>query len=555
MKIFNNLILFVSIFVPVIFFSIEAISYYYGLEQFSVLFDDVEQFNKNFLSDMLVRASIVFIVLSLFVFTIYFMGLKVKKRIESVYKLSEAFRQKRFDIVDEIESEESTDEITLLKNDLIELGKMLKSYYTQLKDTVDSRTKELEKVRCELETQILMDPELKIPNRVALEKDIKSMTGVKLALIDIYRFKSINDTYGIDVGNQILLALSQRISIIIKESKCGLKLYRSGSDEFVLLGFKDKTLEEFVKCLKNIVVDIEEGTFIFEDLDFDLSIEVHVGISTSDKFLLEEADIAVREAEEKHVDIHVYDKKPQQRTEQKQNIEMLKSVRIAIQSDNIVPYYQPIVDGNGNIVKYEALIRMIDMSGNIVPPGQFLTVVKSSKFYHSLTRIVVQKSLETFKSLPYAISINLSIIDLLNKETMNIICKLVDSFPEPKRVMFELIESESIDEYEETQRFVKNIKSRGAKIAIDDFGTGYSNFSYIATLQPDFIKIDGSLIKELPYDKKSYQIVKSIVQFSKALEINTIAEFVSNEEIFNFAKDIGIDQFQGYYFGKPEPKV
>ena len=514
----------------------------------------VSQFNKSFFSSVLLHGSIVFTVILLFSLVMYILSRKLKNRIDSVYRLSGAFRQKRFDIVDQIEPERGSDEISMLKNDLIELGKMLRSYYTQLKEAVASRTKELEDVRCELESQMLMDPELKIPNRIALEKDIKSMPGVKLALIDIYRFKSINDTYGVDVGNQILLALTQRVAAMISEHSDELKLYRSGSDEFVLLGFKDKSVEEFVEYIKNIVIDIEEGTFIFEDLDFDLSVEVHVGISTSDKFLLEEADIAVHEAENRHVDVYVYNEKPQQRTEQKQNIEMLKAVRTAIQSDHIVPFYQPIVDKGGNIVKYEALVRMIDMSGNIVPPGVFLEVVKNSKFYHSLTRIVVQKSFETFKSLPYAVSINLSIIDLLNTDTMKMIYEEVKAFPEPERIIFELLESESMDGYEEAQRFVKTIRNLGAKIAIDDFGTGYSNFSYLASLQPDFIKIDGSLIRDLPNNEKSYQIVKSIVQFSKALGVGTVAEFVCDEEIFNAANDIGIDQFQGYYFGKPEPK-
>jgi len=137
---------------------------------------------------------------------------------------------------------------------------------------------------------------------------------------------------------------------------------------------------------------------------------------------------------------------------------------------------------------------------------------------------------------------------------MNMIYEEVKKFPEPERIIFELLESESMEGYEEAQRFVETIKSFGAKIAIDDFGTGYSNFSYLATLQPDFIKIDGSLIRKLPDDEKSYQIVKSIVQFSKALGVGTVAEFVSSEEVFNVANNISIDQFQGYYFGKPESK-
>ncbi|RUM45633.1 MAG: hypothetical protein DSY46_02355 [Hydrogenimonas sp.] len=512
----------------------------------------LESYYQNFFSSISLHALIVFVSLSLFALFMYSMTRHLKRRIESVYQLSEAFRNRRFEVVEQVKLDQGNDEISRIKNDLIELGRTLKRYYTQLQDMVERRTQELKMVRSELESQMLIDPELKIPNRIALEQDLKSVQGAKLALIDIYRFKSINDTYGVDVGNHILMELVRRLKEMIDACGEGLKLYRSGSDEFVLLDVSQKSDEFFVICVKSIVADIEAQSFTFDDLGVDLSVEMHAGISLSDQFLLEEADIAVNEAEKRHEDVYVYDKKPQQREEQRRNIEMLKAVRMAIQADHITPYYQPIVDRDGKIVKFEALVRMIDRHGKIVPPGAFLEVVKNSKFYHALTRIVIQKSFETFESLPYTISVNLSIVDLLNRETMEMIAEAVKAFPDPERIVFELLESESMEGYEETHRFVEMVRSLGANIAIDDFGTGYSNFSYLASLQPDCIKIDGSLIKELPTNEKSYQIVKSIVEFSKALDVNTVAEFVSDQAIFESARELGIDQFQGFYFGKPE---
>ena len=552
MKLFSRYLTSTILFVSILFVVIEVVNYYSLIEGHEQSLD----YDKLFFNSMLVHGSIVLVVVSIFSLVMYIVSRQLKSKIDSIYRLSEAFMRKQFDIVDTIEPEKGKDEFSLIKNDLIELGKMLRSYYTQLKEAVALRTKELEEVRYELESQILMDPELKIPNRIALEKDVKlSIPGTKLALVDIHRFKAINDTYGVEIGNKVLLALSQRISTMIDEYDGELKLYRSGSDEFVLLGFKERSVEEFVAFLRNIVMDIEEGSFIFKEVNFDLNIEIHVGVSTSNEFLFEEASIALHEAKNRHVDVYVYDKKPQRRKEEKQSIEKLKVVRDAILSDRIVPFYQPIVDKAGNIVKYEALVRMIDTNGNIVSPGLFLDVIKNSKYYHSLTRVVIQKSFKKFESLPYAISINLSIIDLLNRDTINIIYNAVKTFPEPERIIFEIIESESIDGYKEVQHFIETIKGFGAKIAIDDFGTGYSNFSYLISLQPDFIKIDGSLIKDITSNEKSYQIVKSIVQFSKAIGVVTVAEFVSSEEVFNIVNDIGVDQFQGYYFGKPEPEL
>ena len=551
MKLFSRYLTFTILFISVLFVVIEAVNYYSFIEGH----EQSLGYDKLFFDLMLVHGFIVLSIVSIFSLIMYIASKRLKSKIDSIYEICEAFMHKQFDIVDTIEPEKGKDEFSLIKNDLIGLGKMLHSYYMQLQEAVALRTKELEKVKYELESQILMDPELKILNRIALEKDIKSSaTGVKLALVDIFRFKAINDTFGVEIGNKVLLLLSQRISEMIKEYDGELKLYRSGSDEFVLLGFEDRSVEEFVAFLKNVVMDIEEGSFIFKEVNFDLNIEIHVGVSVSDEFLLEEANIALHEAKNRHADVYVYDKKPQRRKKEKQSIETLKAVKNAILSDRIVPFYQPIVDRNDKIVKYEALVRMIDEDGTALSPGLFLDVVKNSKYYHSITRVIIQKSFNKFKYSPYAVSINLSIIDLLNKDTMNIIYNAVKNFPEPERIIFEIIESESIDGYKEVQHFIEAIKEIGAKIAIDDFGTGYSNFSYIVSLQPDFIKIDGSLIRDIANNEKSYQIVKSIVQFSKAIEIATIAEFVSSEEVFNIVNDIGVDQFQGYYFGKPEPK-
>jgi EAL domain-containing protein (putative c-di-GMP-specific phosphodiesterase class I) len=123
------------------------------------------------------------------------------------------------------------------------------------------------------------------------------------------------------------------------------------------------------------------------------------------------------------------------------------------------------------------------------------------------------------------------------------------------RVTFEMLESEAIIDYDSIERFITKVKRKGAKIAIDDFGSGYSNFAHILNLDVDYIKIDGSLIKNIDKDKNSFKIVKLLVQFAKESNIKTVAEFIENEKILNIVKDLGVDYGQGYYLGKPSPEL
>ena len=151
-------------------------------------------------------------------------------------------------------------------------------------------------------------------------------------------------------------------------------------------------------------------------------------------------------------------------------------------------------------------------------------------------------------------SINLSFKDILNYEFIDYLDNVLEKlkFEDRNRLVFEILESENLSDYDFLEEFVLKYKKLGVKIAIDDFGSGYSNFIRIIRLKPDYLKIDGSLIKNIDKDNNSYEIVKSIIAFSKTLDIKTIAEYVHNEEIFNILFDLNVDEFQGYYFGKPD---
>ena len=168
---------------------------------------------------------------------------------------------------------------------------------------------------------------------------------------------------------------------------------------------------------------------------------------------------------------------------------------------------------------------------------------------------MIKKSFEYFSDHTCEFSINLTMEDILNEEINSFLFSLLEKHHIGSRVVFEIVESESIQNYETVSEFIKKLKSYGSKIAIDDFGSGYSNFEYILKLNVDYLKIDGSLIKNIVSDTNAKIVVSTIVEFAKKLGIKTIAEFVENEAIFQVMQELEIDYSQGYYFQAPKSET
>lgn len=164
---------------------------------------------------------------------------------------------------------------------------------------------------------------------------------------------------------------------------------------------------------------------------------------------------------------------------------------------------------------------------------------------------MIRSAFETVSTLNEAISINLSIDDMLDPILQEYLEEMLEHYGVGDKVILELLESEGIENFEAVEAFITKMKGYGCRIAIDDFGTGYSNFGYLMRLRADFIKIDGSMIRQLEHDRNARIIVETIVGFAKRMGIETVAEFVENDSIFAIVREIGIDYAQGYHFSPP----
>lgn len=197
-------------------------------------------------------------------------------------------------------------------------------------------------------------------------------------------------------------------------------------------------------------------------------------------------------------------------------------------------------------------MRLIDEEGKTISPYLFLDIAKQSKLYPQITKRVLEKAFVAVNATDKKISINITAEDILNTSTKEFLFNQLKDSNNTQNIIFELVESEGIESFDEVKLFIEKIKTFGCQIAIDDFGTGYSNFEYLLKLEADIIKIDGSLIRQIDTNQNSYNVVESIVSFAKKNKIKTVAEFVATKEIQEKVLSLGIDFSQGYLLGEPQ---
>ncbi|NPA12025.1 MAG: bifunctional diguanylate cyclase/phosphodiesterase [Epsilonproteobacteria bacterium] len=382
-------------------------------------------------------------------------------------------------------------------------------------------------------------------NRLEYEEDIKKMKAPALILFDIDKFKNLNNYFGSALGDKILKAFAKELRKFLKIVRYDLKAYRFGSDEFGLLGDGIDT-KELQKIANEFIRQIELRPILEEKLD--LSINVSAGI-TKDAPYLENAEIALKEAKkDMKKKFVVYENSLNEKV--KRNIQMANEIKHAIENGGIIPYFQAIFDREGNIFKYEVLcrVRVGDEIKSIYP---YLDVVKENKMYYQITMKILEQSLKVMKQRDISLSVNLSLEDVIDDEIRAFIYEnFVGEIA--KRTTFEILESE-IGKYEILEEFMDNLHKRGISFAIDDFGSGYSNFSRALKLKVDYIKIDGSIIKNIDKEESSRSILKTILLFCKENGLKSVAEFVHNKEVYQKAKEMGVDYFQGFYLAQPKP--
>jgi diguanylate cyclase (GGDEF)-like protein len=406
-----------------------------------------------------------------------------------------------------------------------------------------------------IQENVYIDSHTKLPNRICLIKDKAKFSkndNLTLIMLNIDSFQAINTIYGNNFGDDVLKVFAKWIKDNVPTIES--KVYKFESDVYAILIPTIYTKQELKQYLKNLNLKISKNGLTCHDIDINLSFTI--GCAQGVNHLLKHASIAYKEAKKAQKSYIIYDPENKKEEEYINNTKMIGILKKSLENNLIIPFFQPIMNiKTKKIDKYEALMRIKKEDGGVFLPFDFLDIAKHSRLYPSLSRDMIKKSFDTFKYSCIEFSVNLSFLDIANHTTNKFIFDILNEYDIGSWVVFEILESEGINNYDTVLKFVNTAKSYGAKIAIDDFGSGYSNFERILRLQPDYIKLDGSLIKNIDKNDDMQILTQTIIDFANKLDIKTVAEYVHSKEVLDIITQMGVDFAQGYHIGKPSAKM
>ena len=423
----------------------------------------------------------------------------------------------------------------------IYLKSEIELYQNNLEEKVQEQTKELYR-------QLYYDKLTSLKNRNSLVKVIEEETPFGLMLIDVNNFSALNEIYGSDIGDDILRSIGKLLTDLGENR---YQVFRVGGDQFAFLDMFSDKLNFTEDTVTNILEAIENTTISTNDDTIKINISVTTAIVSNCEVskMFKNAQIALHYAKKTNQHTIFYTDALNLDKRYKKELEAVSMVKKALAEDRIIPVFQKI-EKYQKYNTYECLVRIKD-GEKLISPFVFLDAIKRTRYYIELTKVMIEKSFKKFQGTDTCFSVNLSFEDIKNKDLINFLENKIAESKVQNQLILEIVESESIDNFKLVKTFAKRMQNLGIKISIDDFGSGYSNFSHILELNPDIIKVDGSLIKNICEDNKSFIIVKTIVSFAKELGVETVVEFVHNKEVLEKTKKLNVTGYQGYYLAEP----
>jgi diguanylate cyclase (GGDEF)-like protein/PAS domain S-box-containing protein len=414
------------------------------------------------------------------------------------------------------------------------------------------------------------DPLTSLYNRRKFEKELELAISVAnrydhtsaLIFFDIDQFKYVNDSSGHQIGDELLIKVAEKLQKTTRKSDV---VARFGGDEFIILApnITQRHAEDFVQKLCS-----EMTTVVITDGNEQHRVSISAGLlmfpeqNCSAQDLLASVDIAMYRAKEQgRGGWRLANNEDINRHEIRKRVTWKTNIEKALEDNRLILYYQPIMSiANRKIGHYECLLRMLSPNDEIIPPGMFIETAEKTGLILHLDQRVLElafiKQAELIKQgFDIKLSLNLSGEMLSNRETFNIITRLLDTYRlDAGNFIFEVTETQAVTSLQAAHDLIMNIKSIGGSFALDDFGVGFSSMNYLKKLRVNYLKIDGSFIKNITSSYEDQLFVNAIKSVGQGMGIKTIAEFVENEAILEVLSAMGIDYAQGYCIGKPMPE-
>lgn len=465
-----------------------------------------------------------------------------------------------------------SDEVTELKLPADDIDSTISPLFCLIRnaiadlDQVQSHMEyQLERQTLKLQESYRRDSRTGLQNRIALKEYLSAIRDDEhLLTLKLLNFSHINEKYGYQVGDELLRMLSVSFLTRLRRrlgKQADMQLYSIGVGEWAFV-FRAEICGETIKQQFTRFADVIEQTNFepsgLEQVDY-LSISLCGGLASRRDFPQASGDeLLLKAIEARRAGVrsntHICNAKDIQVSDErrKEQLAWLSCVSRAILQQNIVTYAQPLFHADGTTpYSQECLVRIVENDGRIILPGQFLPIIADTHLYTRLSRHMIQSTLNYMRDRSGMFSINLSPQDLMSDKTMLLLETAIRQLNDPRRIGLEVLESEQIKDYGRMIEVCSHFRQLGARIIVDDFGSGYSNIDEIIKLEPDIIKLDGSLIRNIDQDSKQRKIASQLVRLCQVLEAKTVAEFVHNQQVCEIAQDMGVDYLQGYYLGQP----
>jgi diguanylate cyclase (GGDEF)-like protein/PAS domain S-box-containing protein len=444
--------------------------------------------------------------------------------------------------------------------------KVITHYVVIYEDITDSR-----RLSQKLSYQATHDDLTGLINRAEFERQLTALvedaiqnhTEHALCFLDLDQFKVINDTCGHIAGDELLRQLGGLLGSITRKVDT---LARLGGDEFAILiaNCQQQQAENIANKVRELV---EQFQFVWESQIF--TIGVSIGVTSINHRTrtrteaLKQADSACYAAKNAGRNrVYVYQDQDKRLAEQEGEFKWVNELKEALLDDRLELFVQPIVSTRSanNLRHYEVLVRLRDKRGQLFSPGAFLPSAERYNLSERVDRWVIDHVFDWLEAnkgrlnFVRQLAVNLSGASIGSTEMLgHISARLAKANFEPGMIKFEITETAAITNLRNANVFIEALSERGCTFSLDDFGSGLSSFAYLKNLPVQSIKIDGMFVRDINRDPLDFEMVKSINDIGHVMGLETIAEFVEDEQIWERLKSIGVDYGQGYYLGRPQP--
>lgn len=385
-----------------------------------------------------------------------------------------------------------------------------------------------------------------------------------LLYIDLDQFKVINDTEGHTVGDRFLMSIANQLRQAVAAENI---LARISSDEYAIL-IEDTDRHAALRTAESLRRTIDEYRFVANDRKYHIGASIGVALIepseeiTASEALARAAQACFEAKNHGRNTVHLFSHNDKESHLIRSAVDWVPRIREAITHDRLCMHFQPVIDvASGRIHGHEALIRMIDNDGSLIPPTSFIPIAERMGLIHDLDLWVINHAIEILRALPPSyehlkLNINLSMYAFQDPALLTLVRdKLEATGVAARRITFEITETAATASYAKTREMIQKLRGLGCCFALDDFGSGFSSFNYIKQFPVDYLKIDGSFIRNLVYDPVDQRLVKSMIEVARTLDKQIVAEYVENEQILELLREYGIHLAQGNYIGEPAPQM